>query len=257
MNRRIHLSGLAAGLLLLVLMGCARQQGLVIAPAAVIVEVGETVAFTAADEFGIPVSVRWAVSTGPGDITPAGAYTAPASVPQVTNAVVTATRVSYPTVAGSAVVTIRPPVTAGVVDAVGDTFGSNTYDIASVRTSRTSTTLVVLLAFSPATPPSLPQSGSVVAAGELAGFIDLDTDERPATGVDSANSTFCPCTPISAIGSDFFVSLFARNDAGNYDIIDVRTLSDVGDAIPKLEGNVLTLLGTAEQVGVDGTSTHG
>ncbi len=256
MSKRIHLASLVVGLFILALVGCIQLQNIVVTPAAVILDAGESVAFTAMSQLGSTVAATWAVDTGPGSITSAGVYTAPATVSEVTNAVIIATRVDDPNATGSAVVTIRPPISAGVVDALGDTFGTDTYDVTSIRTSRTSTTLMVSVAFDPAMPPALPQSGSIVAAGELAGFIDFDVDESRATGVDSANSTFCPCTPISAIGSDFFVCLFARNAAGNYDIIDSGTLSDVGDAIPKLEGNVLILTISLADLEADDGATN-
>lgn len=215
--------------------------GIVVTPTSATVEGGGTVAFTATDTDGAPVTVTWSVSSGPGTINASGVYTAPASVSIVTNATVTAARTDAPTITASATVTIKPEISAGLVDSPGDTFGANTYDIVSITTSRSSTTLTVVITFDPLTPPSIPLPGSTAGPGDLVGFIDFDIDEDDTTGVVPATSLYCPCSPSSAIGSELFVSLFARNASGNYDIIATATLANIGDAVPSLTGDVLTL----------------
>ena len=215
--------------------------GIVVTPTSATVEGGGTVAFTATDTDGAPVTVTWSVSSGPGTINASGVYTAPASVSIVTNATVTAARTDTPTITASATVTIKPEISAGLVDSPGDTFGAGTYDIVGITTSRSSTTLTVIITFDPSTPPSIPLPGSAAGPGDLVGFIDFDIDEDNTTGVVPATSLYCPCSPLSAIGSELFVSLFARNASGNYDIIATATLADIGDAVPSLTGNVLTL----------------
>ena len=156
-------------------------------------------------------------------------------------------------VTGSAIVTLIPPDRAKIVDAVGDTFGPATYDVLSVSTARTSTDLTITVVFDSTTPPVLPAANTIAGPGDLVGFIDFDIDESSATGFASANATYCPCAPISAIGTELFVSLFQRNAAGNYDVIAAATLVDVGDAAPSVSGDVLTLtIALADLGGDDG-----
>ena len=251
--KRVHLVGPVLVLALVVLAGCMRVQSLVVTPFSEIVEPGETVAFVATDEMGNPVVVTWAVDTGPGTISTAGVYTAPVTVGAVTTATITATYSGVTAVTGSAVVTLSPPGTAKIVDAVGDTFGPATYDVLSVSTARTSTDLTITVVFDSTTPPVLPAANTIAGPGDLVGFIDFDIDESSATGFASANATYCPCAPISAIGTELFVSLFQRNAAGNYDVIAAATLVDVGDAAPSVSGDVLTLtIALADLGGDDG-----
>jgi len=228
-------------LVLVLLAGCMRVQSVVVTPLSSIVATGGTVAFAATDEQGNPVLVTWAVAAGPGTISAAGIYTAPATATTVRTATVTATYAGITAIAGSAVVTIVPPDTAQIVDAEGDAFGPATFDVLSISTERTTTTMTITVVFDSATPPVLPAAGAIVGPGDLAGFIDFDLDQSDATGFGSANALFCPCTPLSAIGSDAFVSLFERNDEGNYNVISTATLVDIGDAEPDVTGDVLTL----------------
>lgn len=237
------------------LAGCLGTTLLIVSPAATIVELGGTVAFTVTTPGGAPVTgVTWAVSAGPGSIdATTGVYTAPSSgIAAVTNVTITATK---GTASGSATVTLVPPSTAALVDPRGDAFGGGgtvvNYDVLSLKTSRNSTTFTITVTFDPATPPTIPPAGGTVGAGDLSGFIDFDTDQSVVTGAASANSTWCPTLPISAIGSEFFLSLFQRNVAGNYDIIDTATLADVGDASVTVSGTVITLTIPLTELGND------
>jgi len=239
--KRAHLVGPVLVLALVLLAGCMRVQTLTVVPLSAIVEAGGTVAFAATDQLGNPIPVSWTVDTGPGTISTAGVYTAPATVTAVTTATITAAYTDVATCTGTAVVTLVPPVTAGIVDAVGDMFGPATFDVAGIVTERTPTALIVTVAFDSSTPPVLPAAGDVVGPGDLAGFIDFDIDQSDTTGFASANATYCPCAPISAIGSDLFVSLFERDAAGNYDVVSTATLVVVGSAEPEVTGDVLTL----------------
>jgi len=254
--KRAHLVGSILILATILLAGCMRVQTLTVAPLTSILEAGETLAFTATDQLGDPVAVTWAVAAGPGTIDVDGLYTAPAAVAEVTTATITATHATVATMVGSSVVTLVPPETAKLVDASGDTFGAGTqYDVHSVETERTSTTMTITVTFDAATPPDLPAAGAIVVNGELSGFIDFDLDQSVATGFDSSNATYCPCTPVSAIGSDLFISFFERNAAGNYDVISSATLADVGDAVPSVAGSVLTLtIPLADLGGDDGVT---
>jgi hypothetical protein len=242
MLRRAFALGIILGSTL-ILAACTQVVPLVIDPVSAIVEPGGSVTFTAKNYAGNPIPVTWSVTSGPGTITAAGVYTAPTTVTEVTNATVTATRVGYPTITGSATVTIKPPLTAGLIDPIEDTFGSGSYDIWHIKTSRTSTTLTVIITFSPTMThvPSIPPPGQLVGSGDLAGFITLDIDENSATGIPSANSFYCPSLPLSASGVDLFISLFYRNAAGNYMIYDTTDFLPVGEATPTLTLGDLTL----------------
>ena len=240
--KRTYLMGSVLVLALVLLAGCMRVQTFTVAPLSAVVEAGGTVVYAATDQLGNPVTVTWAVDTGPGTISAAGVYTAPATVAAVTTATITATYTSGITIVTESVVaTIIPPLTAEIVDAVGDTFGPGTFDVLSISTARTSTELTITVLFRSTTPPVLPAANAVAAPGDLAGFIDFDLDESRTTGFASANATYCPCGPVSAIGSDLFISLFQRNAAGNYDVISAATLVDIGDAEPAVSGSTLTL----------------
>jgi len=186
---------MALVLVLVLLAGCMRVQTFTVAPLSAVVETGGTVAFAATDQLGNPVTVTWAVDTGPGTISAAGVYTAPATVSTVKTATITATYTSgITTVTGSAVATIIPP--------------------------------------------------------------HFDIDQLSTTGFASANATYCPCTPISAIGSELFISLFQRNAAGNYEVISATTLVDVGDAEPAVSGAALTLTIPLADLGPDDGVTN-
>lgn len=254
--RRAHLVGPVLVLALVLLAGCMRVQTLTVTPLSAIVEAGKTVTFAATDQLGNPVVVTWAVDAGAGTISTAGVYTAPATIAAVSTATITATYTDVVSSTGSAIVTLVPPATARIVDAAGDAFGPATFDVVSIETARTSTALTITISFDSATPPVIPAANAVAEPGDLAGFIDFDIDESSATGVDSANATYCPCAPDSAIGSELFVSLFQRNAAGNYNVISTATLADVGDAVPVVSGNVLTLTIALADLGADDGVTN-
>jgi hypothetical protein len=262
MLRRAFALGIILGSTL-ILAACTQVVPLVIDPVSAIVEPGGSVTFTAKNYAGNPIPVTWSVTSGPGTITAAGVYTAPTTVTEVTNATVTATRVGYPTITGSATVTIKPPLTAGLIDPTGDAVDIMSvgtmvnYDITSIKTSRSSTALTLSITFDSTTPPTIPAPGAFVGPGDLAGFITLDTDEDATTGLPSANSFFCPSSPLSASGVDFFIFLFFRNTAGNYDIYKTTPgFTDVGDATPTLAGNVLTISVPLSALGGDDGITY-
>ena len=254
--RRAHLVGPVLVLALVLLAGCMRVQTLTVTPFSAIVEAGKTVAFAAADQLGNPVAVTWAVDAGAGTISTTGVYTAPATITAVTTATITATYAGVVASTGSAIITLVPPATAEMVDAAGDAFGPATFDVVSIATARTSEALTITVTFRSTTPPVLPTANAAAAPGDLAGFIDFDTDESSATGFTSANAAYCPCSPVSAIGSELFVSLFQRNAAGNYDVISTATLADVGDAVPTVSGSVLTLTIPLADLGDDDGITN-
>ena len=110
--KRMHLVGPVLVLAVVLLAGCMRVQTLVVAPFSAILEAGETVAFAATDQLGTPIDVTWSVDVGPGTISIAGVYTAPATVAEVTTVTITATYAGVASITGSAVVTLVPPGTA-------------------------------------------------------------------------------------------------------------------------------------------------
>lgn len=262
MPRKILSICLILGIAGLVLAGCTQVMSLVVTPASAILEGGETVTLIATNHAGVPVTVTWSVTSGPGTVSTAGVYTAPATVTAVTTAKVTAARTGYPNMTGFAIITLKPPATAGLIDPQGDAtdiMGAGTtvnYDISSIKTSRTSTALLLTITFAATTPPTLPTPGALVGPGDLAGFITLDADEDAATGLPAANSFFCPSLPLSASGVDFFISLFFRNGAGNYDVYETTGFTDVGDATPTLAGNVLSLSVPLTALGGDEGMTY-
>ncbi len=227
---------------LLGLAGCIGAVTIVVAPAATVVELGESVAFSASTNNGAPVvGVTWSVSAGPGSIDAStGVYTAPsAGITDVTLVTVEATK---GTATGEATVTIAPPKTAELVDSDVDAFNGAAYDVTSLKLERTAAELIVTYTLSAAiTTGDIAPVGGVVQAGDFGGFLDMDTDQSFATGANSANSTYCPSTPPSAIGSDRFLSMFERNGDGNYPILDTDTLAVVDDADVSVSGDRITI----------------
>ena len=255
MCKRLAIIASMLGLVALTLAGCMQLASLTVAPSSAIIQGGESVTFTATDHVGNPVPVTWNVASGPGSITSAGEYTAPAPVTTVTNATVTANRVDRPTVVAYATVTIEPPISSAFVDAIGDDFGTTTYDVTRVTTTRTSDTLSVAITLS--SMPTIPAASSLVGAGDLAGFICFDADENPLTGIPSASYYFCPClAPSPAVGTDYFVSLFYRNASGNYDIYETAGFTAIGEATPNLVGTVFTLTIPLTELGSDDGITN-
>lgn len=259
------------------LTGCLGAMVLVVTPTLSTVGLGESVTFTATTPAGTPVAgITWTISSGSGSIVAAtGVYTAPTSgVTDVTTAVITATKGAT---TGTATVIIRPSL--ALLDPIGDTFTFNnwsalatgtatnyeahlatltlpqtptvTYDLTRIETSRTATALNITLTISPG--PTLAAAGATVTVDNLAGFIDFDTDENSATGVPSANTIFCQTPPAaSAMGSDFFLSLFARNADGTYNIFNSSgALADQGDATVATSVNTVTLSVPLTALGAD------
>lgn len=227
------------------LTGCLGAVTLVVTPDVIIVGLGETIPFTAETVSGTAVTgVTWTVLSGSGTIdATTGIFTAPTS--GVIEVITVEVQAAKGASTGTATVVIKPPLT--LLDPLGDGFSGNdwdtlvtgsgspyethlatltlpqtpsvTYDVSRVDTVRTSTSLDITITLSPSA--TLAAAGATVTADNLAGFIDFDTDENSATGVQSANTLFCVSAPTtSAIGSDFFLSLFARNADGSFNILN-------------------------------------
>ncbi len=247
------------------LAGCLGAVTLVVSPDVMIVGLGETIPFSAQTVSGTAVTgVTWTIISGSGTIDAiTGIFTAPTSgVTEVSTVEVQAAKGAS---TGSATVVVKPPLT--LLDPLGDGFvGSDwdtlvtgsgspyethlasltlpqtptlTYDVSRIDTARTSTSLNITLTLSPSA--SLAAAGTTVTVDNLSGFIDFDTDENSATGVSSANTLFCASTPaVSAIGADFFLSLFTRNADGTYNILN-STAAVTGTATVTSVLNTVTI----------------
>jgi hypothetical protein len=114
-----------------------------------------------------------------------------------------------------------------VIDPTGDTFGNGPIqlDVTSVNTTVTSTSLTFVVTFSG--PVFAPSVGNPRSVG---GFIDLDTDQNPATGVESATGVFGP-PPAPNIGVDFGIDLFSEDfHSGLVDVINTNIGMIIGTA---------------------------
>ncbi len=149
------------------------------------------------------------------------------------------------------------PVMNTFVDPTGDEFGTGAgtdWDITTIATTRTGSTLTVNITFT--TAPSLPSPGSFGGPTHVTGFLDFDVDQIGATGAAPFTSLYCPAPPApGTFGMEFYVDLFFRNAAGGYDVF---TSSDVdsGDATPAVSGNTLTLTIPLFALGGDNGATN-
>ena len=113
-----------------------------------------------------------------------------------------------------------------VPDPAGDTFGSGSVqiDIVSVTTQVVAGSLDFNIVFAGAvSPPSSSLSNSVV------GFLDLDTDQNPATGVSTRFGA--PPTPTVIPGIEFYVDLLSELfTPGMVDVINASTGLPSGSA---------------------------
>ncbi len=128
----------------------------------------------------------------------------------------------------------------GHVDPTGDAFGPPTnYDITKITVERRTGEVFVTIAF--VQNVLLPPPGSGPNNTQLAGFVQLDTDQNPATSGTNQVSSYCPA--LSGIGPEFFVDLLTTRLAnGNYQVSDSTTGSPTGQATPVLlRPNVLGL----------------
>lgn len=140
---------------------------------------------------------------------------------------------------GCGTTTSAPPVVSSLADNPADEFGTavgTDWEITQLVTDRASSTLTVRVTFSSA--PSIPPAGSSATSTDVAGYIDIDSDQNAATGIGSNAALFCPSAP--GMSDEFYVYLFTRTAAGGYDIYDA-TITDVGDATPSISGNTLSI----------------
>lgn len=104
-----------------------------------------------------------------------------------------------------------PAASAAFVDPTGDTFGAGAvrHDITTYDALFNPSNSTFLFTVNFAGPIARP---SAFAANSVAGFIDLDTDLNPATGVTprlNLNIPPVPGPPI-AMGDEFFIDLFSE-----------------------------------------------
>jgi hypothetical protein len=121
----------------------------------------------------------------------------------------------------------RAPIVAiTATDPLGDTFGSGTvqHDVRSFTLERGGTTLSLRLEFDGTISPA-----ESLAPDALAGFIDLDVDQDPATGLAPAVDTFCPITP-AGLGIEYVVELVTYSaTTADVGILDA-SLTEIGRA---------------------------
>lgn len=114
-----------------------------------------------------------------------------------------------------------------VIDPVGDTFGTGTVqlDITSINATYTNTALTFTVNFAGQVfAPSLNNARSVV------GFIDIDADRNPLTGVESATAFFGP-PPAPDLGVEYGIDLSVEADnPGFVDIFDAASGTTIGTA---------------------------
>lgn len=148
-----------------------------------------------------------------------------------------------------------PATRASTSDPIGDTFGSLSpqLDISAFSASTDGSDLSLGLDF--ATPITPADSGQPDA---LFGFIDVDTDQNPTSGVVSAEDVFCPQP--SGLGVEFVVDLGAYDSmTGTVGVYDSSSMMLVGSA-PTVFGPTsvsvtvpLSLLGGSD--GIDDVAT--
>jgi hypothetical protein len=129
-----------------------------------------------------------------------------------------------------------------IIDPAGDTFNTGTHDLVSYELALAGGVFTATLNFAGPIAPA-----SAGAANSVVGFIDLDTDQNPATGgtapfggpVPGGNSFLnffimgglIP-GPTIPIGDEFYVDLFSEFDSpGLVDVVDTTT-NTVVDTVP-------------------------
>jgi hypothetical protein len=125
-----------------------------------------------------------------------------------------------------------------ITDPTGDTFGvgSPQLDIVSFSGERTSTAFVFKVNFlGPISPASAFAPNSVV------GFIDLDTDQNPATGATPFINIFGPPPPIN-LGDEFFIDIGSESfHPGLVDVVNALTNIPTGQAPISFTSNGFTI----------------
>ena len=126
-----------------------------------------------------------------------------------------------------------PPCHAGtVLDPQGDTLGSGPiqHDILSISStlSGMNTSFAVTFANAVSAP-------SGVGPSSVVGFVDIDVDRNPATGITSSNSSFAisrgGVPVLTGLGIEYYLDLFGEiAHPGSVDVINAVTRNPVGTA---------------------------
>ena len=117
--------------------------------------------------------------------------------------------------------------------------GNPIVDIDMVEGGTNGTSVTLKVHFSPDTVMS-----------EVVGFIDLDTDQNPATGIPPNANVFIPGT-MQDIGVDFFLSLFNLPFGGPVDVFDAITGVLVGSVPATIVGQSLEITVPLAMLGGD------
>jgi len=134
------------------------------------------------------------------------------------------------------------PVTPIINDPLGDHItspGNPIVDIATVEGGTDGTNVTLRITFSPNTVMS-----------QVVGFVDLDTDQNPQTGIEPDANFFIPGT-IQDVGVDFFLSLFNLPFGGPVDIFDAMTRALVGSVPATIVGQTLEITVPLSMLGGD------
>jgi len=124
------------------------------------------------------------------------------------------------------------PVAPIIDDPLGDHItspGNPIVDIDMVEGGTDGTDVTLKITFSPDTMMS-----------EVVGFIDLDTDQNPATGIPASANLFIPGT-MQDIGVDFLLSLFNLPFGGPVEVLNTITGAFVGSVPAIIVGQTLEI----------------
>lgn len=94
-----------------------------------------------------------------------------------------------------------------------------------------------------------PQPGDWADDEALAGYVDLDVDQNPATGATPFTDRLRPGSGSTGLGAEFSVALFAAN--GRFDVLDKRG-SVIGNVRSRFAGNTVRMWIPLSLIGDDG-----
>ncbi len=134
-----------------------------------------------------------------------------------------------------------------IFDATSDAFGLGPiqHDIVSVTSTINPANVVFEVAFAGPIAPA-----SSFAPNSLVGFLDLDVDRNPATGVTSRFGA--PASPTTIPGVEFYVDLFSESfSPGMVDVIDASTGLPSGSAAISYSPSLFSLTLPRSLIGSD------
>ncbi len=154
----------------------------------------------------------------------------------------------------NATITVEVLDLKGYPDPQGDTYGfyPTQLDIAAINAEFDRKNLVFTFTFySLISPPSLTLQNSI------AGYIDIDSDQNPSTGVRSAQDYFGR-PPESGLGDEYIISLFSEiGHPGKVDVYDTIRQSVVGQASITFTSHTLVITVPLSFLGEDGLVNFG